>query len=228
MQIIAHRGAWNLPQAGQTANSLPAFEQALRHGWGIEVDIRDYNGELRVSHNPANTDSLPLHILLNCYISQNSTACIAFNIKADGLQSLLTEQLNKHHIKHYFTFDMSIPNTLEDQRANLNFFLRQSEHEQSLQHLGRLYQTCKGLWIDQFEADERVLAYNLCSIPTHIEAGKHICFVSPELHAWGRKDNYYLEVWPKLKHIADDLPGAPIYLCTDYPKEAEDFFNAKN
>ncbi len=228
MQIIAHRGAWNIPQAHHPANSLPAFEQALHCGWGIEVDIRDYKGELRVSHNPADENSLPLSVLLDSYQAHKSTACIAFNIKADGLQPLLQQQINQYHIKHYFTFDMSIPNTIVDNQFGLPFFLRQSEFEQSLQHLGQLYQLCKGLWIDQFEEDERVLAYNLCSIPTHIAAGKRVCFVSPELHTWGQKDNCYLEIWPKLKHIADDLPGSPIYLCTDYPQQAEEFFNGKN
>ncbi|WP_428049866.1 hypothetical protein [Candidatus Avelusimicrobium caledoniensis] len=228
MQIIAHRGAWNVPQAPQQPNSLEAFNQALVHHWGIEVDIRDYKGELRVSHNPADENSLPLSVLLDSYQAHKSTACIAFNIKADGLQPLLQQQVEQYHIKHYFTFDMSIPNTIVDNQFGLPFFLRQSEFEQSLQHLGQLYQLCKGLWIDQFEEDERVLAYNLLSISNHLKADKQICFVSPELHPWGKQEQQYLKVWLKLKNLLNDLGNPNIYLCTDYPKQAEEYFNARD
>lgn len=228
MQIIAHRGAWNLPTAHKRPNSLAAFNQALSNKWGIEVDIRDFKGELCVSHDPADESSLPLSILLETYKAGECVSCIAFNIKADGLQSLLQKQLEQYNIKHYFTFDMSIPNTLADKKAHLDFFLRQSEFEQSLPYLGQLYQDCKGIWIDQFDADESVASYNLRSVGAHIKAGKRICFVSPELHLWGQHGQRYLETWLKLKQILSQSGDAGIYLCTDLPKQAEEFFNARN
>lgn len=49
-----------------------------------------------------------------------------------------------------------------------------------------------------------------------LKDGKIACVVSPELH--GRD---YSDVWNQLKYINN--PN--LYLCTDYPDEAQKFFN---
>lgn len=229
IHIIAHRGEWHpKTDSSPEPNSLEAFVRALKHNFGIEVDIRDYQGKLCISHNPILSDPLPLRSLLEFYAQHQLNTCIAFNIKADGLQTMLQEHLAQYQIKHYFTFDMSIPNTLVDAQANLHYFLRQSEFELYPQKLGVLYAQCKGIWIDQFELDNNVLEHNFASIPTHIAHNKKICWVSPELHLWGRKEQYHLTVWQKLKQILNASENPTIYLCTDFPAEAEEYFNAGN
>ena len=54
-------------------------------------------------------------------------------------------------------------------------------------------------------------------INDHIKHGKKVCVVSPELH--GRQ---YYDFWTKLKVMK--LMNE-IMICTDYPNEAEGFFN---
>ena len=231
MEIIAHRGYWRpgLSEPGKyIPNSFEAFELALKHNFGIEVDIRDYAGDLYVSHNPAGDSAFRLDKLLEFYHSNNFNFCIAFNIKADGLQPLLNEKLKKYNIGNYFTFDMSIPNTIVDLQAGIKFFLRQSEFELHPENLGILYNKCFGIWVDQFEFDEEVLKHNLDAISKHLKEGKKVCYVSPELHPWGKDVDFRMKVWAEIKNIVGKIQNPAICLCTDYPKEAEEFFNARN
>ena len=58
------------------------------------------------------------------------------------------------------------------------------------------------------------------TINYHIESGKRVCVVSPELH--NRK---YHNFWKKLKSM--NLAGE-IMMCTDYPDEAGRFFNEQD
>ena len=48
MQLIAHRGFWLDPKE---KNTEIAFSRALSHGFGIETDFRDLNGQLVISHD---------------------------------------------------------------------------------------------------------------------------------------------------------------------------------
>ena len=50
-----------------------------------------------------------------------------------------------------------------------------------------------------------------------LNQGKKVCIVSPDLHK-----REYKSVWEKYKNVKG------IMLCTDYPKEAEVYFNGKN
>lgn len=225
MEIIAHRGWWT-SQENYLGNSFEAFKLALAHGYGIEVDIRDFKQELVVSHNPAADSSLKLVDLLTYYQNNKCSSCLAFNVKADGLQPLLRELLSQFSISHYFTFDMSIPNTLMDASCNLKYFLRQSEYEPNPKSLLSLYSQATGIWVDQFQWDEDVFQKNLSSLINYLKEEKKVCWVSAELHEWGRKDSFYRQTWKQLKEVLC-LSAVDLHLfsiCTDYPELAKEVF----
>ena len=46
--ILAHRGIWN---EIVEQNTMIAFKRAFERKIGIETDIRDYNGEIVISHD---------------------------------------------------------------------------------------------------------------------------------------------------------------------------------
>ena len=48
MKIISHCGYWG---SIKDRNTLGAFQKSLIHGFGIEVDIRDYNNTIIISHD---------------------------------------------------------------------------------------------------------------------------------------------------------------------------------
>lgn len=229
MEFVAHRGEWTDLLRPQRPNTLEAFCLALEHGFGVEVDIRDRAGELVISHNPAQADAPRLEDLLSFYRARGCRACMAFNVKADGLQPLLKELLRSYGVTNYFTFDMSIPNTLEDARNGIYFFVRQSEYEPAPASLGGLYADARGVWADQFAQDPGTLEHNLRSLAEHWAAGKRVCWVSAELHPWGREKDLYQTVWAELKNILHKYPQGEdrLLLCTDYPAGAKEFFYGK-
>lgn len=207
MEILAHRGYWN---AKLTQNSLKSFSEALRKGYGFESDLRDYMGNLVISHDIANSNAPnceDVFAMLNKYGDKH---CFAINIKADGLDNLLLEKLSKYKINNYFTFDMSIPQMLEYRSKGITYFTRQSEYEPK----PALYKDAAGVWLDSFE-DDSWITQNL--IIEHQEKEKMLCIVSPELHKRER-----LSFWKRLGAFAIDF--SKIKLCTDFPDEAKIFF----
>ena len=55
-RILAHRGLW---VTDSEKNSKEAIALALSEGFGVELDVRDRNGGLIVSHDPS-AESCPL------------------------------------------------------------------------------------------------------------------------------------------------------------------------
>ena len=207
MNILSHRGYWLVPEE---KNTPVAFERALCHGFGIETDIREFNGELVISHDIATKGSQPFSDFLSLY-SHFSPVTLALNIKADGLQSLLYEALIHYGIQNYFVFDMAVPDGLLYFNHGFNVFTRQSEQEL----IPSFYYQAQGVWMDCFLNDWATPEL----IDQHTKNGKKVCIVSPELHK-----RPYLDYWLKLSNIKTH----DIMLCTDVPREAYDFFNDSN
>jgi hypothetical protein len=178
-------------------------------GFGLETDIRDESGRLVISHDPPTGNSFTLESLFADWA--NATP-VALNIKADGLRSLLKPLLARHRIVNYFCFDMSVPETLAYRRDGLRFFTRESEYEPN----PALYADAAGVWMDMFHGEW----ISPARIREHLQAGKQVALVSPELH--GRP---HLAFWTRLRdarlHAERDL-----MLCTDLPLAAREFFHA--
>ena len=206
MVILAHRGYWG---SNITKNSMPSFKKALKRGYGIETDIRDSDGVLVISHNIPTGNEHNLEALLYHYKSHGYNSMLALNIKSDGLSEDLGLLINKYGIENYFVFDMSIPDTIPYFKNKTNVYTRHSDIEIT----PLLYDQSSGVWLDMFFEDW--VTEN--TINNHIKLGKRVCLVSPELH--GRK---YYDFWTRLKVM--NLMGE-IMICTDYPNEAERFFN---
>lgn len=209
MIIISHRGYWQSPPE---KNTMAAFERSFKNGLGLETDVRDYKGQLVVSHDIPNENSISMETFLNLYKSIGDNLYLALNIKSDGLQSVLSDLIQQFEVKNYFVFDMSVPDGLNYLRKNMNVFTRQSEFETT----PSFYNEAEGVWLDEFNShwitDE--------VIKKHLMAEKKICIVSPELH--GRS---YNEEWRMYKKIEQELKPEAMMLCTDFPEKAKKYFN---
>lgn len=206
--ILSHRGYW---LSDKEKNSKEAFERSFSLGFGTETDIRDLNGELVISHDIATEDAITLEEFIQIFISFDKTLPLALNIKSDGLQNHLKKILQNYRIENYFVFDMSVPDTLGYLREEIYFYSRQSEYE----IYPSLYKDSKGVWMDEFENHW----INEEAINTHINNGKSVCIVSPELH----KRNY-LKEWGYYKKHFNMVDSKKISICTDKPEEAKQFF----
>lgn len=210
MQILSHRGYWkNIEEK----NSLRSFERSFMNLYGLETDLRDRGGGIVLSHDMANENCLGLDNLFKLYKKYNTNLPLALNIKADGLQIPLKQLIQKYEITNYFVFDMSIPDALVYIDLNFNVFTRQSEYEKEPSFYGK---AC-GIWMDEFHShwiDKNI-------IKKHIDNGKSLCIVSPELH----KRSYEKE-WQEYKQIEKELQiQDKLMICTDYPDKAKEFFN---
>lgn len=208
MRILAHRGDW---RTAAEKNTIAALTRALEQGFGIETDLRDYQGKLVISHNPADAASPLAEQFFAAYASGGYRLPLALNVKADGIQRLLAEELGRYGITEYFLFDMSAPEMVVYRDQGFRYYSRESDIEPQ----NVLYEDASGVWIDTFydfswdaiAASER-----------HLRQGKHVCLVSPELH--GKEKALF---WERLKKASFVSNGA-LCLCTDAPQEARTFF----
>ncbi len=210
MKILAHRGYWQRPEE---RNTPAALRRALERGFGFESDIRDYRGELVISHNMADGSCQKAKEVFRWLAEFGDRFCFAVNIKADGLKDRLAELLRTYGVTDYFTFDMSVPQMVEYAEMGLRYFTRQSEAEPD----PVLYEGAAGVWIDGFWGTDWITEELL---QRHITAGKTVCLVSPELH--GREP---LAFWQRLKSFR--MAWEDVLLCTDRPVEAVEFFQTE-
>jgi len=212
MKIISHRGLWNEPSE---KNSLSSFKNSIDQNFGFEIDIRSFNGELIVSHDPLDDKNKSIRFcdVLSYYQINNSEVFIAINIKEDGLDFLIKKILTKFDIENYFVFDMSIPDMVIYSNSNITFFTRQSEYEKH----PALYEKASGIWLDEFDShwiNDEIIQF-------HHNNNKKICIVSPELH-----DRDFTDEWKKYKKILSSKTNfTNIMICTDYSEKAKKFFS---
>lgn len=208
--IIAHRGYWlNINEQ----NTELAFNRALSHGFGIETDLRDRNGQVVISHDMATSENMEFEDFISLCRGFPSYLKLALNIKADGLQNRLMEtKIDNLH----FYFDMSVPDMLGYKKNALNLYTRYSDIEE----IPSLYNDSKGVWLDNFSTD----ILDNKALEKFLNDGKEVTLVSPELHK--RNEINY---WASLKRYMVTNPNhnSLISLCTDYPVKANEYFNEK-
>ena len=209
MIILAHRGFW---RSDDEKNSEVAFRRAFENGFGVETDLRDFQGDLVISHDIPAGDPMTAQEFFEIYCEYEIRPMLALNIKSDGLQQKLKELLHKFKIENYFCFDMSIPDTLGYIKNGLNIYSRSSEYEREFP----FYDNSEGVWLDCFNSD----CITTEQIKSHIEKGKIPCIVSSELHK-----REYEEAWIEYNKLDKNTKSDSIMLCTDYPHKAEEFFN---
>ncbi|YCO03487.1 PI-PLC domain-containing protein [Vibrio sp. VNB-15] len=209
VDIIAHRGVWNKVSE---QNTEEAFKLAFINDFGIETDLRDFDGKIVISHDMPSKDNMTVTKFFDLSLS-NPHVTLALNIKADGL----VEILNKIDIKNpHFYFDMSVPDMLHYYKNKKPFYTRYSDMELT----PSLYQESQGIWLDNFRDDSLALD----TLSQFLIDGKKVVLVSPELHK--RNESKY---WGDLKSflVNNQRFANNVGLCTDFPFKAREYFNGE-
>jgi hypothetical protein len=204
---LAHRGLW---AEADERNTLAAFRAAFAHGWGVELDVRDLDGALVISHDPPAAGALQFGPVVDAFREAGCPGQLAINVKADGLEAMIAGTLRDVDPARWFAFDMSVPDALRYARAGLPYFSRHSDVEPE----PALYEDSCGVWLDDFAGG----FVSEARIAAHVEAGKHVAVVSPELH--GRDHVSAWDQWRRWPVWASPL----VHLCTDHPTQAEEVF----
>ncbi len=208
MLILSHRGYWLTPQEKNTPR---AFARSFHLGFGTELDLRDLAGRLVVSHDPPGANALPAEVLFGIHDGIDPQLPLALNIKADGVQQLLLPIVGDGTLRNVFLFDMSVPDAVQWLRTPLPVFTRHSDVERE----PAFYDQAAGVWLDGFRSDW----WDASVIARHVDAGKKVCIVSPELH--GRE---HRKVWERLAAGGFGAESR-VMLCTDHPVEARGAFD---
>jgi hypothetical protein len=186
MLIIDHR----INSAARLAQVKPAY--------GVEIDIRDYDGDLRLVHDPFLSGER-----LEDYLRGYRHAFCIFNVKCDGLEDKILALAQQHGIRDYFFLDCANPTLVKlARRGEKNLAVRFSEFEpveSALAFAG----LCDWVWIDCFTKLPLNPA-NYAQLKKHFK----LCLVSPELQGHGRAaiEDY--------KRQLKDMPVDAV--CTDF------------
>lgn len=204
MIIISHRGYW---KDAAERNQPAAFRRSFELGFGTETDVRDCAGRLVIAHDMPKGCEPGLDDMLD--ILGRRDLPLAMNVKADGLALPLATKMKARGLTRWFSFDMSVPETITQLRLGLPVFTRASEYERK----PPLYDQAIGVWLDAFVSDW----FTEADIAAFLADGKQVAIVSPELHK-----RAHLPLWTMLR-CATIRHHPRLLLCTDLPEDAQAF-----
>jgi hypothetical protein len=165
---------------------------------GIEVDVRDYDGELRLVHDPLQGGERLADLLAAC-----RHALVIFNVKCDGLEDRILDLAARHAVRDFFFLDVANPTLVKlARRGERRVAVRYSEYE-PLEFALAFAGLVDWVWVDCFTRlplDSAIHA----ALRRHFR----LCLVSPELqqHPHGR-----------IAEFRTQLRGLPVdAVCTDF------------
>jgi hypothetical protein len=138
---------------------------------GVEIDVRDYEGELRLVHDPLESGER-----LEDWLAVYRHQLVIFNTKCDGLVERIVLLADQYRVSNYFFLDLANPTLINLARRGMHqIAVRYSEFEPlefALAFAGKV----EWVWVDCFTQ----LPLNLA---TYQRLHQHfkICLVSPEL-----------------------------------------------
>ena len=180
MEIIKHR-----------VNTTKDIDSNL----GIEIDIRDYNNQLVLSHDHPNKHCEKLE---NFIQNISKDQLLAINIKSTEIESELKLILDNSKIYNYFTFDWAIPSLTKALTQDIICAFRLSEYEKEI------IPNCQWVWVDFFKD----IWYDSNFLNSLKKAGLKVALVSPELHNKKSEINKVKDIISSVKIDA---------ICTDHP-----------
>lgn len=172
--------------------------------FGIEMDLRLHNSELVCAHDPLTPGET-----FNKWLKSYNHGTLICNLKEEGIEDLVLEELQRASIEDYFFLDQSFPYLVKySKNGHSKAAVRVSEYE-SVETALTLSGQVDWVWVDVFtkfplNADDTVRLRN---------AGFKFCLVSPELH--GRSAESEIEVLKEAMRWANFSPDA---VCTKRPE----------
>jgi len=172
--------------------------EAVPEDRGVEVDVRDYDGDLRLVH-----DALQSGERLSDFLGGYRHKLIVFNVKCDGLEERILNLVAEHSVGNYFFLDVANPTLIRLAHDGIrNIAARYSEYE-PIESCLALAGKVEWVWVDcftRFPLDSR--SYQ--RLRQHFK----ICIVSPELQNHPRA---------MIKTFRAQLQDMPVdAVCTDF------------
>lgn len=161
MEIIIHR-----------VNKIKNLENIPKN-FGVEIDLRDYNKELVVQHDPFKRGDV-----FEKYLKKYKHGTLIIDVKSERIEQEAIRLLKKNKIKKYFFLNSTYPMIIDLTKKNIrDIAIRISDYE-SFDNIQKFKKNCKWIWLEIFDnfniSKKQVIYLKNKSIK--------ICLVSPELH----------------------------------------------
>jgi len=171
--------------------------------FGIEMDLHAY-GDRLVVHHDAFLDSVDFSQWLDSY----NHKLVILNIKEEGIESRVLDQITSRGIKNFFMLDLSFPAIVKlTRRGEKRIAVRVSDYE-TVTSAMTLAGQVNWIWLDVFNG----IPINQKEFNQLKMAGFQICLVSPELH--GRDPSEIVPFKTKMKELKFNVDA----ICTKYPE----------
>ena len=165
MEIIAHR-----------INTIEKLLQTPNE-YGVEIDLRDYENELIIEHDPFKSGEK-----FEEYLKYYNHGTLILNIKSERIEYKVQSLLKKYNIKDYFFLDSSFPMIYSLSKIGEdNIAIRFSEFE-GLDTILNMQNKIKWVWIDCFS----YLPIDYEIYKSLKNSNYKLCLVSPDLQ--GQED----------------------------------------
>lgn len=159
MLIMRHR-----VNSSDQLKTIPSFQ-------GVEIDLRSRKDQVILQHDPFKSGEL-----FEDWLMTWNGQFLILNIKEEGLEERILENLQVHSIENYFFLDQSFPFMQKLIRSgNSRVAARASDIESVQTALSSGATWC---WLDSFSGNWDYLSD---SLPRLKEANIKTCLVSPEL-----------------------------------------------
>ena len=173
---------------------------------GVEVDLRLSHGELILAHDPyARGENF------TNWLQAYEHALLILNVKEEGLEEVIMQQLHAYSVTNYFFLDQALPSVVKSIKLKHSVAARISEYE-SNKWTAEFAPTW--VWADCFSGNWKYLDQELEKLS---KLKLKTCIVSPELQ--GRFDSEELN---NLKSILKNHNFIPDAVCT---KESSKWIN---
>lgn len=148
--------------------------QTISNNYGVEIDLRDSNKHIIVTHDPFTSGEL-----FEEYLKYYNKKSIILNIKSERIEYTIIDILKKNNITDYFFLDCSFPMIYQlHKQGENNIAIRLSEFE-SIETVLLVAHMVKWVWVDCFTSFPLTKEiYN-----TIKKANLKIILVSPELQS---------------------------------------------
>jgi len=162
--------------------------QNIDKEFGVEIDLRDENDKIILSHDPFYKDESDN---FEDYLKDYKNNTLILNIKSERIEIECLKLLDKYNVTNYFFLDSSFPMIylLNKTYNNNKFAYRFSEYE-SLDNFIKNKEMYKYIWVDCFNN----FPLNKENYKIIKENNIKICIVSPELQKQFEKIKEYREI----------------------------------
>jgi hypothetical protein len=155
----------------------------VKQGHGVEIDLRDKNNDIILSHDPFVEGELFEDYLKNYVNEKLDKNLIILNIKSERIEYKVLELIKKYNIHNYFFLDSSFPMIYQlNKIGEKNIAVRFSEFE-SIESVKLVKDMVKWVWVDCFTS----FPLDLSSYKKIKNLGIKICIVSPELQGYNKE-----------------------------------------